>query len=105
MTQFDDREKAEERKYANNAEIDFKLQAKRNKLLGAWAAGILGLSGEEADKYANSVVLADLKEVGDEDVYQKIASDFANAKVEISEHQIRREMANLLDKVRNELGA
>lgn len=105
MTQFDDREKAEERKYANNAEIDFKLQAKRNKLLGAWAAGILGLSGEEADKYANSVVLADLKEVGDEDVYQKIASDFANAKVEISEHQIRREMTNLLDKVRNELGA
>ena len=105
MTQFDDREKAEERKFANNAEMEFKIQAKRNKLLGIWAAGLLGLGGDEAEKYANSVIIADLKEVGEEDLYQKLATDFANAKIEVSEHQIRREMVNLLDKVRSDLGA
>lgn len=105
MNQFDDREKAEERKFASKEELEFKVQAKRNRMIGAWAANLLGLVGEDADKYATSVVIADLKEAGDEDVYQKLASDFAAANIDVSEHQIRREMAELLDKARAELGA
>lgn len=75
MTTFDDREKAFENKYAHDAQMQFKAQARRNKLLGLWAAGLMGMGGEEAEAYAKTVVLADLEEAGDEDVYRKVAAD------------------------------
>lgn len=98
MTSFDDREKAYEKKFAHDAELKFKASARRNKLLGQWAAEKMGLTGDEADNYAKGVVLADLEEPGEEDVYRKIRGDFDDNKIDQSEHQIRRTMAELMDK-------
>ncbi len=98
MTSFDDRQKAYERKFAHDEELKFKASARRNKLLGLWAADKMGLTGDEVDNYAKSVVLADLEEPGEEDVYRKIRGDFDDAGVNQSEYQIRRAMAELMDK-------
>ncbi len=98
MTSFDNREKAYEKKFAHDAELKFKASARRNKLLGQWAAEKMGLTGDEADNYAKGVVLADLEEPGEEDVYRKIRGDFDAASIDQSEHQIRRNMAELMDK-------
>jgi hypothetical protein len=75
MTTFDDRERAFESKFAHDSEMQFKAEARRNKLLGLWAAGLMGLTGEEAEAYAKSVVLADFEEPGPEDVIRKVAGD------------------------------
>lgn len=75
MTTFDDRENAFENKFAHDEELKFKAEARRNKLLGLWAAGLMGKSGEEAQTYAREVVAADFEEAGDEDVYRKVAAD------------------------------
>lgn len=75
MTTFDDRENAFESKYAHDEEMMFKAVARRNKLLGLWAAGLLGKTGDEASDYAKSVVLADFEEAGHEDVVRKVAAD------------------------------
>ena len=98
MTSFDDRGKAYEKKFAHDVALKFKASARRNKLLGLWAADIMGITGDEADNYAKSVVLADLEEPGEEDVYRKIRGDFDDAGVDRSEHQIRRAMEELMDK-------
>ena len=74
----------------------FRANARRNKLLGLWAAEKMGLSGAEADAYAKSVVVADFEEAGDEDVFRKVRKDFDAKKVEQSDHQIRRTMDELL---------
>lgn len=92
MNQFNDREKAEERKFANSAEMEFKIAAKRNRLLGAWAAGLMGLGEDATAEYAASVVVADLKEAGDEDVISKVYNDLVAAKVDVTEHTVRREL-------------
>jgi hypothetical protein len=92
MTQFDDREKAFENKYAHDAEMQFKAEARRNKLLGLWAAGLLGKTGADADAYAREVVKADFEEAGDEDVYRKLAGDLGDA---ASEQEIRTKMLEL----------
>lgn len=97
MTSFDDREKAYEKKFAHDAELKFKAAARRNKLLGQWAAEKMGLTGGEAEDYAKSVVIADLEEPGDEDVFRKIRGDFDEAKIDQSDHQIRRTMVELMD--------
>ena len=76
MTSFDDREKSYERKFALDEELQFKATARRNKLLGLWAAEKMGLSGDEAQAYARQVVKADLEEPGEEDVFRKIRGDF-----------------------------
>ena len=96
MTSFDDREKSYERKFALDEELQFKATARRNKLLGLWAAEKMGLSGDEAQAYAREVVKADLEEPGEEDVFRKIRGDFDAKDVEQSDHQIRRAMADLL---------
>ena len=96
MTSFDDREKSYERKFALDEELQFKATARRNKLLGLWAAEKMGLSGDEAQAYAREVVKADLEEPGEEDVFRKIRGDFDAKGVEQSDHQIRRAMADLL---------
>ncbi len=75
MTTFDDREQAFERKFAHDEEMRFKAEARRDKLLGLWAAGLMGLSGAEAEDYARSVVVEDLKEAGDDDVHRKVKAD------------------------------
>lgn len=98
MTSFDDREKAYEKKFAHDAELKFKASARRNKLLGLWAAEKLGITGDDVDNYAKGVVLADLEEPGDEDVFRKVRGDFDDAGVDQSDHQIRRTMEELMDK-------
>ena len=94
MTTFDKREEGFEKKFAHDEELRFKAMARRNKLLGLWAAGVLGKSGAEADAYAKEVVLADFEETGDNDVLHKVAMDLQSKGV--TEEQIRAQMTELL---------
>ena len=94
MTTFDDREQAFEKKFAHDQDLKFRAEARRNKLLGLWAAGILGKSGADADAYAKEVVVADFEEAGDNDVLHKVAKDLASKGV--TEQQIRAQMNELL---------
>jgi hypothetical protein len=96
MTTFDKREEGFEKQFAHDAELRFKATARRNKLLGLWAAAKLGLAGAEADAYAKEVVVADLEEAGDDDVFRKLRSDFDAKGVKESDHQIRRTMDELM---------
>jgi hypothetical protein len=96
MTTFDDREDKFEKKFAHDAELRFKAEARRNKLLGLWAAGLLGKTGDDADVYAKEVIKADFEEAGDEDVFRKIRADFDAAGIDQSDHQIRRTMSDLM---------
>jgi hypothetical protein len=96
MTTFDKRKEGFESKFARDEELRFKATARRNKLLGLWAAEKLGLQGAEADAYAKTVVSADFTEPGDEDVFRKIRSDFDAKNVAQSDHQIRRTMDELM---------
>jgi hypothetical protein len=89
MTNFNDRERAEEAKFAHNDEVHFRIQVRRNKLLGAWAAEKMGLSAAEAEAYAKAVVQADFEEAGDEDVIRKLLGDLTSAGVEIDDAEIR----------------
>ena len=94
MTSMDDREKAFENKFALDQELRFKAEARRNKLLGLWAAGLLGRA--DADAYARDVVAADFVEAGDEDIFRKVRADFDAANVQISDTDIRAKMTALL---------
>jgi hypothetical protein len=94
MTTFDKREEGFEKKFAHDEELKFKAYARRNKLLGLWAAGELGKSGAEADAYAKEVVLADFEESGDEDVVRKVAGDLAEKGV--SAAKVREKLNALL---------
>lgn len=96
MTTFDKRQEGFEKKFAMDEELQFKAAARRNKLLGLWAAEKLGLSGAEADAYAKSVVVADFEEAGDDDVFRKIRADLDAKSVDQSDHQIRRTMDELM---------
>jgi hypothetical protein len=97
MTTFDKREEGFEKKFAHDEELRFKATARRNKLLGLWAADKLGLAGAEADAYAKEVVAADFEEAGDEDVFRKVRKDFDAKNVAQSDHQIRRTMIDLME--------
>lgn len=96
MASMDERKDAFEKKFAHDQELKFKAIARRNKLLGLWAAEKLGKSGSDAADYAMEVVKSDFEEAGDEDVFRKIHGDFEAAGVQQSEHQIRRTMEELL---------
>ena len=96
MTNFEDREKGYERKFAHDEELKFRATARRNKLLGLWAAEQLGLGGDEAQAYAREVIKADLEIPGDDDVFRKIRRDFDAKGVQKSDHQIRSKMADLM---------
>ena len=89
MTTFDDRERAFETKYARDQEMQFKIVARRNRLLGHWAAKKMGLTEAEADAYARDVIRADFEEAGDEDVVRKLLGDLTSAGVEVDEAAIR----------------
>ena len=98
MTTFDKREEGFEKRFAHDEELRFKANARRNKLLGLWAAEKLGLAGADADAYAKEVVVADLEEAGDDDVFRKVRKDFDAKGVAESDHQIRRTMVELMEK-------
>lgn len=96
MTTFDKRKEGYESKFARDEELRFKAGARRNKLLGLWAAEKLGKTGDDALAYAREVVRADMEEAGDEDVFRKIRGDFDGGGVAQSDHQIRRTMEELM---------
>lgn len=92
MTTFDDRERAEEAKFAHDEEMLFRVHARRNRLLGQWAAARMGLSAVEAESYATGVVQADFEEGGDEDVVRKLLGDMTSAGIETNEAELREAM-------------
>ncbi|MDQ0314741.1 DUF1476 domain-containing protein [Amorphus orientalis] len=106
MTTFESRKDAYEGKFAHDEELRFKATARRNKLLGLWAAEKLGYSGEQAETYAKDVVRSDFEEPGDEDVFRKVRKDFDDNNVQQTDHQIRRTMEELMatavDQIRKE---
>ena len=89
MTDFKDRERGEEAKFVFDGENAFKIAARRNRLLGEWAAGLMGLTDEETDAYRKAVVQADFEEAGDEDVIRKVLGDLTGAGCDVSEADIR----------------
>ena len=93
MTTFDERESAFENKYAHDAEMQFKAEARRNKLLGLWAAELLGKSGDDANAYATEVVKSDFEEAGHEDVVRKVSGDLGDKS---SDDEIRAKMDELM---------
>ncbi len=101
MPTFDKREKGYESKFAHDQEMAFKVQARRNKLLGLWAAEKLGLVADAADSYAKQVVISDFEKPGDDDVFDKVYNDLKDKGV--SDHQVRREMINLMDVAREQI--
>jgi len=96
MTSFNDRETAFENKFKHDKEVEFKVNNRRNKLLGLWAAKLLGIDGAEAEAYAKTVVAADFDKPGDSDVLAKVMGDFQAKNVEMSEHRLRKHMDELL---------
>lgn len=89
MTDFNDRERAEEAKFAHDEEMQFRITARRNRLLGGWAAERMNLSAVEAEAYSKAVVQADFEEAGDEDVIRKLLGDLVSAGIEVSEGDVR----------------
>ncbi len=102
---FEDRQKAFEKKFAHDQELKFKAEARRNKMLGEWAAGLLGMSGAEVEDYVKSVRKADLAEKGDEDVFRKIRGDFDAKGVSVSDAELRAKMTDYLAEAVGQLEA
>lgn len=100
MSSFDDRENAFENKFAHDAQMQFKAEARRNKLVGLWAADLLGKTGDDADAYAKEVIKADFEEAGDEDVYRKLAGDLGD---KADEATIRTKMAECMSEAKAQL--
>ncbi|HKL70844.1 DUF1476 domain-containing protein [Salibaculum sp.] len=100
MSTFDDRENAFENKFAHDAEMLFRAEARRNKLVGLWAADLLGKSGEAADEYAKEVVKSDFEEAGHEDVYRKLAGDLGD---KADEATIRAKMAECMKEAKAQI--
>ncbi len=107
MSGMDDRGDAFEKKFAHDEALQFKAEARRNKLLGLWAADLMGKNADSAQEYAKEVIRADFEEAGDEDVFRKVRADLDAAGVEQSDHQLRRTMdelmAKAIDQIKNEL--
>jgi hypothetical protein len=105
MTTFDDRKDAFEKKFAHDEELRFKATARRNKLLGLWAAEKLGKSGPEAESYAKSVVMADFQEAGEDDVLRKVRADLEAAGAAQGDSDLRRIMTDLMERAIEEVKA
>jgi len=103
MTTFDDRERAFEAKFARDEEMAFRLTARRNRLVGQWAAERMGLTPEETDAYAKAVVQADFEEAGDEDVVRKLVGDLTAAAVTTEEGEVRRALDDAMVEARRQL--
>src|SRR6185295_12298984 len=98
MTTFDKREEGFEKKFAHDEELRFKANARRNRMLGLWAAEKLGISGDAANAYAKEVVMSDFEEGGEHDVFKKVRKDFDAKNVAVSDQDIRRAMTDLMEK-------
>ena len=105
MSQFNDRKKAFENKFKRDQEFEFKINARRNKLLGLWAAQQLSLDSDAAEIYAKEVVVSDFEEPGDDDVLQKVFGDLQGKGVDTSEHLVRKEMDRLLSVAREQISS
>ena len=105
MTTFDDREQGFERKFALDQEQEFKAHARRNRALGEWAAGLMGLEGRHADDYAQAVVRSEFKEAGDDDVLRKVFEDLKGSGVAVTESDVRMKMAEFMAQAREEAKA
>ncbi len=103
MSEFDDRKRAQEKKYELDQDAEFRAQARRAKLTGLWAAGLMGMTGDPAETYARSVILADLEEAGEEDLFRKIKADLVAKNVAPSDHLIRAKMTELLAEARAQI--
>jgi hypothetical protein len=103
MTTFNEREKAFEKKYEHDQDLKFKVNARRNKLLGLWAAGLMGKSGADAEAYAKDVVLADYEKPGDSDVIEKLVKDLAAAGKPTEEHSIRKQAERLAEAAKEQI--
>jgi len=103
MTTFDDRERAFETKFARDEEMAFRVTARRNRLVGVWAAGLMGLTAEETDAYAKAVVQADFEEVGEEDVVRKLLGDLVSANVDMDETRVRAALHDATVEARRQL--
>ena len=103
MTTFNDREKSFEKKFERDQDLQFKVNARRNKLLGLWAAGVMGKAGADADAYAKDVVLADFEKPGDSDVVDKLVKDLAAAGKPTEAHTIRKQAERLLGEAKTQL--
>lgn len=103
MATFDDREKAFEKKFEHDQQLQFRTEMRRNKLIGLWAADLMGLTGADADAYAREVIDADFEEPGPEDVIRKIKRDFEAKGVDKSDHQIRRQLDECMDEARAQI--
>lgn len=105
MNNFKDRERGEEKRFQLDQEQEFKAQARRARLVGEWAGTMMGLEGDALTDYAKSVVMADLEEAGEEDLYRKIRADIDAKGVAISDHQIRAKMEEALGEARQQIKA
>lgn len=105
MSGFDDRKKGQEAKFAFDAEKKFKAEARRNKLLGIWAAELMSLSAEEAKAYAAQVVASDFEEAGDEDVFRKVSGDLKAKGIDIGDDVVRQKMASLVHVANEQVAA
>jgi hypothetical protein len=103
MTTFDDRERAFEAKYARDEEMQFRIIARRNRLLGEWAARLMGLNEAESESYAKDVIRADFEEAGDDDVVRKVLGDLTSAGVDADESQIREAMGHKTVEARRQI--
>ncbi len=103
MPSFDDREKGFENKFQHDQQLQFKVNARRNKLLGLWAAGVMGKAGSDADAYAKEVVQADFDKPGDSDVIEKLMKDLAAAGKAADEHSIRKQSERLLTEAKQQV--
>jgi hypothetical protein len=103
MSSFNEREKGYEKKFVLNAEQEFKLQARRNKLLGLWVAELIGKTGQDAQDYALEVIKSDMEEAGDEDVFRKVKQDIIASGSNLSDEDIRERMTVLLTEARNQI--
>ncbi|HUQ13215.1 MAG TPA: DUF1476 domain-containing protein [Novosphingobium sp.] len=103
MTTFNDRERAEEAKFARDEDMTFRIMARRNRLVGHWAARRMGLTAAEADAYAKEVIQADFEEAGDEDVIRKLLGDLTSAGVEADDAEIRGALADMQVEARRAL--
>ena len=105
MTTFNDREQGFEKKFALDQEQEFRAGARRNRMLGEWAAGLMGLSGDSVAEYCKAVVKSDFQEAGDEDVLHKVFEDLKGAGVSITESEVRRRMDELMAQAREQVRA
>lgn len=103
MTTFDDREQGFENKFSHDQELEFRITARRNKLLGLWAAQLLGIHGSDAETYAKNLAELELQKPADENVITKVLSDFKARGIEMSDHRLRRHLDELGQTARSQI--